>query len=84
MTGLWAMLAPKASVARPIDLSNVDPAEVGAKYQAVYEQMKNKIYKTNAGFGCNFCFQQDNCLLRSGPTERAEFYDKAEDDGFPF
>ena len=82
--GLWAMLAPKASVARPIDLSNVDPAEVGAKYQAVYEQMKNKIYKTNAGFGCNFCFQQDNCLLTSGPTERAKFYDRAGDDGFPF
>lgn len=82
--GLWAMLAPKASQARPIDLSSVDPAAVGAKYQEVYEKMKAKLYQTKAGFGCNFCFQKDNCLLTSGPTERAKFYDRMDDDSFPF
>jgi CRISPR/Cas system-associated exonuclease Cas4 (RecB family) len=82
--GMWAMLAPQASEARPVDLSKVDPAEVGAKYQSVYERMKDKVYKTNAGFNCNFCFVQDNCLLRSGPTDQARYYDKSDDDGFPF
>lgn len=84
-TGLWAMLAPKASKARPISLSHVDPAAVGAKYQEVYEKMQAKLYQTKAGFGCNFCFQRENCVLTSGPTERALYYDKVEGDGgYPF
>jgi len=83
-TGLWAMLSPKASKARPVDLSSVSPKDVGEKYQAVYEQMVKKIYKTNAGYNCRFCFHQENCLLEAGPTPRARYYDKADTDGFPF
>lgn len=83
-TGLWGMLSPNASKARPVDLSDVSPKDVGAKYQAVYEQMKDKIYKTNAGYNCRFCFNQDNCLLEAGPTQRAKYYDRSEEDGFPF
>lgn len=83
-TGLWGMLSPLASKARPVDLSEVSPKDVGAKYQAVYEQMSKKIYKTNAGYNCRFCFNQDNCLLEAGPTARAKFYDKADEDGFPY
>lgn len=84
-TGLWVMLNPKASKARPIDLSAVDPAEVGAKYQAVYQKMKDKLYPYQAGYHCkSFCYNQDNCILQSGPTDRAKFYDRAHEDGFPF
>lgn len=83
-TGLWAMLSPNASKARPVDLSNVSPKDVGAKYQAVYEQMQRKLYKTNAGYNCRFCFNQENCKLEAGPTPRAKFYDRAEEDGYPF
>lgn len=82
--GHWAMLAPKASKARPIDLSEVDPAEVGAKYQKVYEAMIGRKYQSNVRFGCKFCFHQDNCLAKAGPTEQAKFYDKSSEDGFPF
>lgn len=82
--GLWGMLAPKASVARPVDLSQVSPAEVGAKYQAVYDKMQRKLYQTNAGFHCKFCYNQENCLLQSGPTKRARFYDKADIHGLPY
>lgn len=82
--GLWAMLAPKASKARPVDLSSVSPKDVGAKYQAVYERMTGKHYETNAQYGCRFCFHQDNCLLQAGRTDRALYYDKADKDGFPF
>lgn len=83
-TGLWAMLSPNASKARPVDLSNVSPKDVGAKYQAVYEQMERKLYKTNAGYNCRFCFNQENCKLEAGPTPRAKYYDRAEEDGYPF
>jgi len=82
--GLWALLKPGASKARPIDLSSVDPAVVGAKYQEVYEKMQAKIYRTEMGFNCKFCFNQDNCLPVAGPTERATYYDKAEEDGYPY
>jgi RecB family exonuclease len=84
-TGLWAMLHPEASKARPIDLSHVDPAEVGAKYQATYEKMQAKLYQTRyAKYNCNMCFQRPNCTLASGPTKRARFYDKADRDGLPY
>jgi CRISPR/Cas system-associated exonuclease Cas4 (RecB family) len=83
-TGLWGMLSPLASKARPVDLSHVSPKDVGAKYQAVYEQMQRKLYKTNAGYNCRFCFNQENCKLEAGPTPRAKFYDRAEEDGYPF
>ena len=83
-TGVWAMLKPGTSVAKPIDLSDVKPAEVGALYQAVYEKMKAKLYPTKHGFNCNFCFHQENCLLTAGPTARAVYYDRAHEDGYPF
>lgn len=83
--GLWAMLNPEASKARPIDLSQVDPARVGAKYQAVYEKMQAKLYPTkHSYFKCKFCFHQDNCLLQAGPTDRAKYYDRAHIDGLPY
>lgn len=84
-TGLWAMLNPKASKAKPIDLSAVNPAEVGAKYQAAYEGMRAKLYPTkHSKFKCGFCFHQDNCLLNAGPTDRAKYYDQAHIDGLPY
>lgn len=84
-TGLWAMLHPEASKARPIDLSHVDPAEVGAKYEKVYQAMKAGKFQTKyTKYNCNMCFQQDNCTLKSGPTKRARYYDRADEDGFPF
>lgn len=83
--GRYAMLSPAyESVTRYVDLSKVDPAEVGAKYQKVYDQMKRKLYPTKHGFDCKFCFNQDNCLLNAGPTERAKYYDRAHEDGYPF
>lgn len=84
-TGLWAMLHPEASKARPISLDHVDPAEVGAKYQAVYEKMQAKVYPTKYNkYNCGMCFQSLNCTMASGPTKRARFYDKADSDGFPY
>jgi CRISPR/Cas system-associated exonuclease Cas4 (RecB family) len=83
-TGLWAMVRPTASKARPVDLSKVNPSEVGAKYQAVYEAMQKKIYKTQQSFNCKFCFHQENCLLIAGRTDRAVYYDRADKEGYPF
>lgn len=83
-TGLWGMLAPSSAKARPISLADVDPAEVGAKYQEVYEKMQAKLYQTNQDFKCKFCFQLPNCKLLSGLNARTMHYDKADEDGFPF
>ena len=82
--GRYVMLAPGAANTRYVDLSKVDPAEVGKKYQDVYDQMKAKVYKANAGFDCRFCFQAENCLANKGMTRRAMHYDKSADDGYPF
>ena len=82
--GLWAMLSPNASKARPVDLSNVSPKDVGAKYQTVVDQMEKKLYQTKHGYNCRFCFNQENCLLEAGPTKRARYYDRSEEDGFPY
>lgn len=83
--GYFAMLAPWAPQSRYKDLSSVDPAAVGAKYQDTWEKMQARFYKTTHTEAiCGFCFQRDNCLLRSGDRARAEYYDRAEIDGFPF
>lgn len=82
--GRYVMLAPGKPNTRFVDLSKVDPAEVGKKYQKVYDRMKQKKYEANAGFDCKFCFNQDNCLVNAGMTQRALYYDKSEEDGLPF
>lgn len=83
-TGLWVMLRPSTPKARPVDLSKVDPAAIGARYQRVYEAIKGKLWQTKHGFSCKWCFQSPNCLLESGPTARAKYYDTAYEDGYPF
>lgn len=82
--GRYVMLAPGSANTRYVDLSEVDPEEVGKKYQTVYDRMQEKHYETNAGFDCRFCFQADNCLVNSGMTKRAVYYDRSEEDGYPF
>ncbi len=84
--GLWAMLHPDAAKARPYDLSSVDPAEVGARYQRAYEGMKKKIYaaKPPSAMACDFCTMKPNCQYASGPSKRAKFYDLADKEGYPF
>jgi len=81
--GRYVMLAPGAPVTRHIEFK-LTPEEVGKKYQEVYDQMKAKIYKANAGFDCRFCFQAENCLVNKGATPRALYYDKSSEEGYPF
>lgn len=83
-TGLWAMLNPDAAKARPVDLSSVDASALGARYQKAYEAIKGKQWKATHGFHCRFCTQAPNCLIESGPTKRALYYDRSEEDGYPF
>jgi putative RecB family exonuclease len=82
--GRYVMLAPGSANTRYVDLSKVDPAEVGKKYQEVYDRMQAKHYEAKAGFDCRFCFMQENCLVNKGMTQRAVYYDRSEDDGFPY
>lgn len=81
----FMMLAPWAPQSRYKDLSAVDPAEVGKKYQDVYLGMRAKLYPaTHVEQVCGFCFHAPNCLERSPGTERAIFYDRSSEVGFPF
>lgn len=83
--GRYIMLSPTyTSTTRYVDLSKVDPEEVGKKYQEVRGQMEAKVYKTNAGFGCRFCYQQENCMVNKGINQRVEYYDRSGEDGLPF
>lgn len=83
--GLWGMLNPEASSARLLKgLAEVDHATLGARYQKAYEAIKGKQWKATHGFHCRFCTQAPNCLIESGPTKRALYYDKSEEEGFPF
>ena len=83
--GRYIMLSPTyTSTTRYVDLSKVDPEEVGKKYQKVYDRMQAKHYETNAGFNSRFCFMQDNCLVNKGITPRSVYYDKSAEEGYPF
>lgn len=74
---------PKTEKGRFVDLSDINLEGLGARYQRAYEKMKAKEYPALATF-CSFCTQQPNCLVQSGPTARATYYDKSETDGIPF
>lgn len=82
--GRYVMLAPGGANTRYVDLSDVNPEEVGKKYQAVVERIDGLHYEAKAGFGCRFCFQAENCLVNKGVTERSAYYDKSADDGYPY
>lgn len=87
--GRYAMLAPGASDARPVDLSDVDPAEVGARYQEVRTKMESmQIQSEPAKFKCEYCFNNLNCLdsaTSSGlPTQRQLYYDRSRHDQPPY
>jgi len=83
--GRYIMLSPTyTSTTRYVDLSEVDPEEVGKKYEEVYLRMEGKHYETKAGFNCRFCFQSENCMVNSGITPRTTYYDRSSDDGYSF
>jgi hypothetical protein len=83
--GRYMMISPTyTSQTRYVDLSKVDPEEVGKKYQKVYDRIEGKHYEAKAGFNCKFCFQQENCLVNKGITKRSVYYDRSTEDGFPF
>lgn len=84
--GYFIMLNPAARKdpwGKPVDLSQVKPGQIGALYQEVYESMKKRDYRANTK-ACYSCFVQESCIDKAGPTPQAVYYDKAEEDGFPF
>lgn len=83
-SGRYVMLAPGTPNTRYVDLSKVDPREVAAKYQAVYDRMQAQEYAAKQGFDCKFCLQAPNCLANAGMTQRALYYDRSEEDGIPY
>lgn len=82
--GLWIMLRPGTSRARPVDLSKVDPAVVGAEYQKVYDKIKAGIFPTQAGWACKICVQDVNCALKAADKQRSRFYDDVGTYHLPF
>ncbi len=78
--GLWAMLRPGVSKARPISLADVTPETIGAEYGIVESKIERRIWNAKPEYMCNFCEQKPNCSLMSGENE----WDTAESDGIPF
>ena len=82
--GLFVMLRPGVRQPRPIDLSKIDPVEVGKKYAELEKKIEKRVWPAMSGFGCNFCEQKPNCSLMSGTNERTSYWDTASDDGVPY
>jgi CRISPR/Cas system-associated exonuclease Cas4 (RecB family) len=86
-SGAYAMLAPKASEARPIDLSEVDPAEVGARYERARRKMEAMMIEPREDrnkWKCGMCFHQENCIPWSGVNNRTVYYDRSKFDSAPY
>lgn len=84
-TGLWGMVNPDAPNARPVKgLAEVDASALGARYQKAYEAVKAKKWQANHGYHCRFCVMAPNCLIESPGTQRATYYDKSDEEGYPF
>lgn len=82
--GLYAMLNPAATKARPFKFKET-PQSLGKIYGDVEQQINKKIARPDPGFMCRFCDMAPNCTTNSGRTKRAVYYDTPEKDGwFPF
>jgi hypothetical protein len=84
--GAWAMLKPdlyKTGPLRVVSLKET-PESMGKMFHAVEEKIQKKIWPTLSGFGCKFCEQLPNCKLKSGSNERTRYYDKSEEEGYPY
>jgi putative RecB family exonuclease len=77
VTGFWAMLDPNAAEARPIDLTSIDPAMIGSKYQKVWRGMKSMQIQANQQYMCKMCFHRDSCQEFSGLTAQTIKYDRS-------
>jgi len=78
--GLWVMLRPGTSKARPISLADVTPEQVGEEYGKMESRIEQRIWNAKPDFMCDYCEQKPNCSLMSGENE----WDTSESDGIPF
>lgn len=82
--GLFVMLRPGVRQPKPVDLSEVDPEKVGARFASFEKSIENRIWRADPGFMCRFCDQKPNCRVQSGVTPRTVEWDTAHVDGYPF
>lgn len=86
-SGMYAMLAPKASEARPIDLSGIDPAAVGNRYELARRKMEAMMIEPREDrnkWKCGMCFHQENCMPWAGVNNRTVYYDRSKFDSAPY
>lgn len=62
-TGDW-YLAKTGKLSRPVDLSAVTEAEVGAKYREMDQGVKARIFEPRPGFSCRFCDVSHACSYK--------------------
>ncbi len=87
MKGFFLLPRPDARKdvwGKPILLDQVNPGQIGARYQKAFEGMKKRVYQANKSGACKACFYQESCVEYAGLTPQAIYYDKAEEDGYPF
>lgn len=84
MKGMYVMLNPAASKARPVDFLHT-PESLGKMYGEVEAQINKRVARPNPRFMCKFCDQLPNCTTKSGKTQRSVYYDTPEkDEWMPF
>ena len=73
--GMWLMLNPDASQARPI-VFTMGGNTLGRMYGEVADKIGRDVYPALVQYNCRFCEQKLNCRAKSGRTPRTDYYDK--------
>lgn len=68
-------MAREGKLTRPVDLSQVDPLEVGREFGRVVESLSFRAFTAEKQFTCKWCEHKLNCFAFSGDTPRTRWYD---------
>lgn len=84
--GAWAMLKPGLYKTGPLRIVSLKEttASMGKMFHEVEEKISQKLWPAMSSFSCRFCEHQLSCKLQSGSTQRTRYFDKAEEEGYPY
>lgn len=75
--GLWLMVHPEAAKnPRPIEFKET-PVSMGNMYGDMARAIRKEVFPARIRkWECDHCFQAVNCIVASGPTARAKYYEE--------
>jgi len=63
--GLWLMVNPQASKARPVELKE-SPKSMGLMYADAWRKIERGVFPARVQYSCKFCLQESNCKTQPG------------------